>query len=107
MTAVVVISYVQTGVSLLGALGFLALGLGLEAILIAAIGILIAVFGNRLGKGSRGWRTAYLVFTAIGVVVAVLDIGRQASSLVAAAIGILCIVLLLRPRSRAWFDTAS
>lgn len=115
VTAVVVISYLQAGLALVVAFGFLILSLtadggrsrGLvlvvEAVLFAVIGILLAVMGNRLGKRSRGWRTAYLVLTAIGVVLGLADVVQNPSSLGGTIIGIVCIVLLLQPRSRAWF----
>lgn len=118
MTAVVVISYVQAVLALIAALGFLVLGMSagadgqtrfvlvLEAVLVAIIGVLIGVMGNRLGRRSRGWRTAYLVLTGIGVVLGVVGLGRQPTSLLGIAVGILCIVLLLLPRSRAWFSSA-
>lgn len=118
VTAVVVISYLQAALALLVALVFLILGLTtgvvrtqgvslvVEAVLFAVLGILLAVMGNRLGKRSRGWRTAYLVLMGIGVVLGVVDVFQNPSSLGGTVIGIVCIVLLLRPRSRAWFASA-
>lgn len=115
VTAVVVISYLQAALALLVAVGFLILGLTagggrgqgvvlvVEAALFAVIGILLALMGNRLGKRSRGWRIAYLVLMGIAVVLGLTDVGQNPSSLGGTILGVVCIVLLLLPRSRAWF----
>lgn len=77
----------------------------------AAFSILAVVMSNGLLKRSRDWRTAYLVTVGIQVsfvwVVQVLLLGGTSGVVdTGATVGVICMVLLLLPRSRAWFGPA-
>jgi len=104
VTAVVVISYVQAVLGLLVAVAFAVLGAFVLGVVVGAFSILVGYMAYRIGRGSRGWRTAFMVINGVAAVLDLLLAFRNLGLLIGMAIGILCMVLLsLRP-SRAWFN---
>jgi len=104
VTAVVVISYVQAVLGLLVAAAFSVLGEFVLGVVVAAFSILVGFMAYRIGRGSRGWRTAFMVINGIAAVLDLLLAFRNLGLLIGMAIGILCMVLLSLQSSRAWFN---